>query len=194
MINTILDLQRLQEGKLPLMRTSIDLGAVLHNSVEEFYSWARRDGKGLHLDVASNIPRISADVDVLQRIMANLLSNALKHTPEGTKVRVSAFLDSSPGLVVLTVSDNGPGIAPELLAQLFNRYTRGDGFKVGGSSGLGLTFCKLAVEAHGGAISVTSELGVGVTFKVLLPLFPLAAPPPTKAEQAVGATKIAIAE
>src|SRR5262249_9527882 len=91
-------------------------------------------------------------------------------TPEGTTIALAAENDSLQRTLVLTVSDTGPGIPAEVLPRLFTRYVRGAGAKEGGSSGLGLAFCRLAVEAHGGTITVDSASDRGTTFTIQLPL------------------------
>ncbi|MFP4440335.1 MAG: sensor histidine kinase [Chloroflexaceae bacterium] len=169
LINAILDLQRLQDGSLPLNYQSVHVGELLDITANEFCGWARRDDKQIELAVAPALPPLCADPDLLRRILANLLSNALKHTYPGTTVILRAEL-MQPDSIALSVSDNGPGIPPELRERLFAPYVHDGGAKEGGSSGLGLAFCRLAVEAHGGTIQVESSSGQGTTFIVQLPL------------------------
>lgn len=97
----------------------------------------------------------------------NLLDNALKYTPPGGKVTVTAEWLPSETLL-FAVSDTGPGIPPEHQARIFDRFVRVPGQRTGGT-GIGLAFCKLAVEAHGGKIWVESKMGEGATFKFTLP-------------------------
>ncbi len=170
LIATILDLRQLQDGSLPLERQPVDLAELLAVSEEEYCGWAQRDGKDIVVEPAEGLPPAHADPDLLRRLVANLLSNALKHTPAGTTIRIAARRDGTGAWAVLTVTDDGPGISAEVLPRLFGRYVRGGGRSEGGSTGLGLAFCKLAAEAHGGTISVDSAPGRGTTFTVLLPL------------------------
>jgi signal transduction histidine kinase len=170
LIGTILDLQRLEEGQVPLQRQPTDVAALLQSSAEEFTGWAQRDGKRIQLTAAPDLPPVDADPDLLRRVVANLLSNALKHTPEGTIITLAAQDDPLRHMLVLTISDSGLGIPAEVLPRLFTRYARGAGAKEGGSSGLGLAFCRLAVEAHGGTIAVDSVPERGTTFTIELPL------------------------
>jgi signal transduction histidine kinase len=170
LITTILDLRRLQDGSLPLERQPVDLVELLTFSAEEYCGWAQRDGKDIIVESSEERSQVYADPDLLRRLVANLLSNALKHTPPGTTIRLAARRDHSETWAVLTVSDDGPGIALEVLPNVFGRYVRGGGPNKKGSTGLGLAFCKLAAEAHGGTISVDSAPGRGTTFTVLLPL------------------------
>ena len=110
------------------------------------------------------------DADIIRRVLANLIGNAIKFTsPDGVVRVVACTVDS---VARVEVSDNGPGIAPELHATIFEKFgqVRDDRAHLG--TGLGLTFCKMAVEAHGGAIGVTSTPGAGSTFWFTLPLTP----------------------
>lgn len=177
LITTILDLRRLEDGSLPLERQPVHLAQLLARSEEEYCGWAQHDGKEIIVEAAEGLPPVHADPDLLRRLVANLLSNALKHTPEGTTIRLMARFDEASAWAALIVADNGPGIEPALQAKLFGRYVRGGGRNESGSTGLGLTFCKLVAEAHGGAISVESALGQGTTFTVRLPLLPEHAAP-----------------
>jgi signal transduction histidine kinase len=96
--------------------------------------------------------------------VSNLVANALRHTPSGGTVTVGA--SATPESVLLTVRDTGPGIEPELLGHIFERFVKGAGSR---GSGLGLAIARGLVEAHGGSISVHSVIGVGTTFEVVLP-------------------------
>jgi signal transduction histidine kinase len=122
------------------------------------------------VQVAADAPVIRADRRLLRRVFSNLLQNALVHTTSGVAIALSAERDAAAG-VRFAVSDTGPGIAPEyheLIFRKFERVQRADS-RGGRNSGLGLAFCKLAVEAHGGRIWVQSTVGQGSRFYVLLP-------------------------
>jgi signal transduction histidine kinase len=169
LITDLLDIARLEEGRLELRRWPTNANDLLFACASELRPWAVQAEK--HVEVVRDIslPLLHVDARLMQRVITNLLSNAIKHTPSGTHIKLGAEVD--PSGVRLWVQDNGEGIAPEQQARLFER------FKTGGSSGalqsntgLGLTFCKLAVEAHGGTISIFSAQGAGTTFLIELPL------------------------
>jgi NtrC-family two-component system sensor histidine kinase KinB len=114
------------------------------------------------------LPRAQADPNLLRRILQNLVGNAIKFTPAAGVVRVSAEAGAAPSLLRVRVSDSGPGIPLELQSRLFQKFVTGRVTERG--SGLGLAFCRLAVEAHGGRIWVESEPGHGTAFIFTLPI------------------------
>ena len=109
------------------------------------------------------------DTELIGRVLQNLIGNAIKFTPAGGVIRVSAHRDTVDARrVVMSVSDTGPGLPPEVQARLFQKFVRGAGS--GRGSGLGLAFCRLAVEAHGGRIWADSTPGQGTVFRFTLPV------------------------
>jgi NtrC-family two-component system sensor histidine kinase KinB len=137
---------------------------------------AAQKGLRLESDVPATLPLVWADVSVVDRVLQNLIGNACKFTPEGGQIRVTADVaadtgngqDAPPSHVLLSVSDTGPGIPPELQDRLFQKFVTGG--QQGSGSGLGLAFCRLAVEAHNGRLWVESEPGHGTTFHLTLPV------------------------
>jgi signal transduction histidine kinase len=107
------------------------------------------------------------DPEIIRRVIANLVGNALKFTPEDGEVRIA--VEQKEGLARLAVSDTGRGIPPEYHAKIFEKFAQVDKQQRQYSTGLGLTFCKLAVEAHGGQVGVQSQVGQGSTFWFVLP-------------------------
>jgi len=114
--------------------------------------------------------RILADADITERVLVNLLDNAVRHAPDGSKIEVAA--ENADDFLRIMVKDKGEGIPPDLLPYIFEKFTRGSQANQGGqrSYGLGLAFCKMAIEAHGGTIGVNSEKGKGSEFWFTLPL------------------------
>ena len=117
--------------------------------------------------MAADLPPIIGDAERLERATVNLIHNAVKFTPAGGSVHVSASFDG--GAVVVKVSDTGVGIAPEDLPRIFERFYKGDRARGAGGTGLGLAVVKHTVEAHGGTVSVQSEPGHGSTFTFSIP-------------------------
>lgn len=116
-----------------------------------------------------DLPPVLADPDRLERILGNLVTNALKYAPEGTPVCVT--LDRGDGVVIVSVADQGPGIEPDEVPHIFERYYRTQATRTSHEGlGLGLYITRGLVEAHGGRIWVESRLGVGSTFSFTLPL------------------------
>ena len=120
----------------------------------------------LDYEVETGVSSVSADRGRLLQVIGNLLGNAFKFTPEGGRVSLRAF--AREGRAEITIRDSGPGIAPENLPHIFERFWRTDrGARSG--AGLGLTICKGIVEAHNGQIWAESSVGVGTTFHVSIP-------------------------
>jgi signal transduction histidine kinase len=129
----------------------------------------RHVGSRLVVECAPDIPDVDADPDAVDRILKNLISNALKYSPSTTPVRVAADRDASAG-VRFTVQDGGPGIPPAALPHVFEPYYRAPGAAgAAPGSGLGLAVVKALVEAHGGGIEVASEAGRGTRIAFTLP-------------------------
>jgi signal transduction histidine kinase len=173
MIMNILDIAKMKEGKLELNRRPLDLKAFLEKVVKKQGEPAVRDKKAIILVSAFSDPKIPADEIILERVLDNLISNALKHTVAGEgKVEVGAIYDEKEKLARINVKDNGEGIPPEYLDKVFDEFVQVESRQLGTKldTGLGLTFCKLAVEAHKGKIRVISEVGQGSNFIFTLPL------------------------
>ena len=167
MVDAILDIARLETGAMPLERGRLLLAALLAEVLKLEEPLAR--DKGIRL--VSNVPEgleAWADRDVVRRVFQNLLGNSLKFTPRGGAIRVEAAAEE--GMLRVAVSDTGAGIADDTRERLFEKFASGRG--AGGGSGLGLAFCRLAVQAHGGRIWVESPSGPGVTFVFTLPTQP----------------------
>jgi len=169
MIEDLLDISRLEEGKLLLHRSQFDLKEVVEESVKGMALLAAEEDKKLLIQLEERLPLLFADRDLIYRVLSNLLSNAIRHSFPGSEIRVMAS-QPSQGFVQVAVIDQGEGIAGEDQGRIFEKFTQvaGEGRRSG--PGLGLTFCKMAIEAHGGRIWVESELGRGSVFSFTLPL------------------------
>ncbi|HYX62862.1 MAG TPA: GAF domain-containing protein, partial [Burkholderiales bacterium] len=170
LINDILDLSKIEAGRMELELSSFDLPAAIGNAVTLVRERAQRHGIRLAQEIDARLGAFQGDERKVKQILLNLLSNAVKFTPDGGQVDVSAKLDTDK--VEIAVRDTGIGIAPEDQAALFEEFRqvgRDAGRKAEGT-GLGLALSKKFVELHGGAIRVQSAPGSGSTFTVSLPL------------------------
>jgi two-component system sensor histidine kinase BaeS len=152
-------------GSLVLQKEPTDLGALAVESVDSFKVQAEAAGIGLSTDISDNLPSVEVDAARIRGVIGNLLSNAIRHTPAGGSgaVGVSASGDG----VVITVTDSGKGIPPELLPHVFERFVRGAGSS---GSGLGLAIVHDIVSAHGGTVEVESQAGSGTKVRLTLPI------------------------
>ncbi|MGQ9675546.1 MAG: ATP-binding protein [Chloroflexota bacterium] len=166
MIEDLVDSVRLEAGRLELKRQPIDLGNFLRDLLQR--SAASMDVGRVKLSVEEGIPRVSADPDRLERIVLNLVSNALKYSDPKTPVDIRA--SQKDGMALVAVQDRGVGIAPEDLPHIFERYYKPKGPRKKESIGLGLYISRILVEAHGGKAWAESQPGKGSTFYFTLPL------------------------
>ena len=182
MVGELLDLARIEMGQIPMQRAPVQVGDVLRSCVEKQSLRAQSANISLAIDVPGDLPAIQGDGDRLAQVFTNLIDNALKHTPGGGKVSLSAraMTGSSvvrrgkawPGGVEISLSDTGPGIPPEDLSRIFERFYQIDKSRARSASsglGLGLAIAKEIVTAHGGSIHAESVVGLGTKFVVRLP-------------------------
>jgi signal transduction histidine kinase len=168
LINDVLDLAKIEAGKMELELSQVAVAEVLHSAVSLHSERASREAIELSLTMEPEEIAISADGRRVRQIVFNLVSNAVKFTPAEGRVDVSARLDD--GQVEIAVADTGPGIAPEELEAIFEEFKQAtDGKRVEGT-GLGLPLSRKLVELHGGRLWVESASGHGSTFRVILPV------------------------
>jgi signal transduction histidine kinase len=169
LVNSILDVSQLESGHVPLHRQSLSLAVVTSDTLQGQAALAAEKEIRLEYDIADQLPLVWADPDLLQRILENLVGNAIKFTPAGGCIRLVAVPAEAANrpVVRMTVMDSGPGIDADLQNRLFQKFVTGR--QPGKGSGLGLAFCRLAVEAHGGQIWVENEPGGGAAFHFTLP-------------------------
>jgi len=169
LINDILDLSKIEAGRMELELTDFHLPTALDSALTLVRERAGRRGIALHMNVDSRLGQIQADERKVRQVVLNLLSNAIKFTPEGGRIEVGAV--PKDGLVEVSVGDSGVGIAPEDQEAVFEEFRQvGTADKKVEGTGLGLTLCRKFVELHGGRIWVKSEVGVGSTFTFSVPL------------------------
>jgi len=172
LINDILDLSKIEAGRMDLEISTFDLPSALSNAMVLVRERAQRHGIDLTLEVDKDLGAFRADERKFKQMVLNLLSNAVKFTPDGGRVSVAAKKDTTR--VEIAVKDTGIGIAPEDHAAVFEEFKQvgRDYTKKAEGTGLGLALTKRFVELHGGDIRLESALGTGSTFTISLPLTP----------------------
>ena len=170
LVGDFLDISKLEAGRIELSRVPTDVAELLHRSVENFRPLARSKKIDLSYQGDGLLPPVELDTRRLDQVLTNLLSNALKFTPEGGSVQLHARHDRRNGIVV-QVQDNGIGISPGEIGSLFQKYQQSASGKTSEhkGTGLGLVISKMIVEAHGGKIWVESIEGKGTIFTFTLP-------------------------
>ncbi|HHB91291.1 MAG TPA: HAMP domain-containing protein [Anaerolineae bacterium] len=174
LVNDLRALTQAEAGQLSLHPAEVDARALVAQAEAVFQDAAREKGIRLEADIAPALPAIWADIDRVRQVLYNLLSNALRHTPAGGWVRITARPASLPDGQVgveIAVEDTGPGLTPEEQAHVFERFWRADASRSRdqGGSGLGLTIARHLIEAQGGVIGVASAPGQGARFWFTLP-------------------------
>jgi signal transduction histidine kinase len=170
LINDILDLSKIEAGRMELEAAGFDLRAALENAITLVRERAQRGGVALRLDTDPGLGAIRGDERKLKQVVLNLLSNAVKFTPRGGTVDVAA--KRADGAVEIAVRDTGQGIAPEDHEAIFEAFRQvgTDATRKREGTGLGLALTRRFVELHGGTIRVESAVGKGSTFTVRLPM------------------------
>lgn len=174
MVKSLLDLERLEAGRPIMGRQPTKLHNLLSDALELVYPAAREAGQTLALELDDALPTVAVDTDMILRVLTNLIENAIKHTPMQGHITVRARAHADT--VRVSVTDTGPGVPPHFHQEIFDKYFRIKYANAPNGVGLGLAFCRLAVEAHGGAIWVENEPGGGAVFAFTLPTVPINAP------------------
>jgi two-component system sensor histidine kinase ResE len=176
LVQDLLDLAKMEAGHLDLVLRRVDVSQLLQRIHRKYAAMAKERGIALEWTAEERLVLEQADDDRMEQVLANLLSNAIRHTPAGKAIRLSArrVAAAKGDLVELEVADEGSGIPAEDLPYIFERFYKADKARTrnGGGTGLGLAIARHLVEAHGGEIRVRSELGKGTTFTVRLPVHP----------------------
>ena len=165
MLNTLMDISEAESGAMPLHREPVRLSEIANRALDLYRDVADAKGVSIRMETLDD-PSVIGDRVRLEQVAANLLDNAVKYTPAGGRVTVAVLSEGSRG--VLRVTDTGPGIPPAELPHVWERLFRGDVSRAERGLGLGLSLVKAIVEAHGGIVTVQSELGHGSTFTVAL--------------------------
>lgn len=168
LINDLLDLEKMESGKLELELAPLAVRDVVDNSFSNLADFAARRGVKLVVDVPESLS-VRADADRLEQVLNNLIANAVKFSPNNSTIHITGEQTDKSALI--HVRDEGSGISPEQLPFIFDRFRQaGEREDRKGGAGLGLAICKAICEEHGGHLSATSEVGKGSTFTIELPL------------------------
>ncbi len=167
LMRDLTDLSRIESGEAAPRLAPVRIEVVIQSAVESFRLAAEAKDQSLKTDIAPGLPQFHADAEQIKRVLDNLLSNAIRHTPRGGEIRIAAAQRAE--YLAISVVDTGHGIPPEYLPRLFNRFLSVPGAQSGGT-GLGLAISKRLIEAHGGQISAQSQVGLGTTITFTLPV------------------------
>jgi PAS domain S-box-containing protein len=167
LIDDMLDLERMEAGRLQFNCETVALSSIIDRSIELVYDFAQQSQ--IHFDVPAHAHNLYVDEDRMIQVLVNLLANAIKFSPKGSTITISAQ-SVEPDQVEVCVSDKGPGIAPEYLEFIFDRFAQVEGGSpTHKGTGLGLAICRAIIEGHEGSIGVHSQVGQGASFWVRLP-------------------------
>ena len=178
-INDILDLSKIEAGKMELIEESLDLHQIIENSVQLVSEKAREHEVAISIEIAENVPNVWADERMIKQVLINLLSNAVKFTPAGGKIAIASWIEND-GKLAISISDTGLGISPEDQEQIFDPFVQVDSGlnrKFDGT-GLGLPLSMAMVQLHSGTLDLESAVGAGTTVTIRLPHGRLGDDPP----------------
>jgi signal transduction histidine kinase len=167
LVDSLLDIDRLESGQEIGSRASTSLQTIVDEAVRLILPMAEIKGINVTQSLEANLPQVDIDEDMILRVLINLLENAVKFSRGQGTIQVS--LEQQGDMILTAIRDNGPGIAPSEQERIFQKYARPNILADGGGLGLGLAYCRLAVNSHGGQIWVESKPGNGAAFKFTLP-------------------------
>jgi two-component system phosphate regulon sensor histidine kinase PhoR len=170
MVQELGDLSRIESGESPLVKKPLNIAQPIEHAIERLRAQAERSGLVLETNIPSGLPQVLADESRVEQVLVNIIHNAIKFTPAGGRIKVSAEVKENN--LVVSVADTGIGIPADDLPRIFERFYKADKSRASGGTGLGLAIAKHIVEAHGGRIWAESVEGKGSTFKFALPLTP----------------------
>ena len=174
LVGDLLDLSKIESGRMTPALAAVPAAALVRDAVESSRLRVERKGLGLRLELDSALPDVMVDRSQIERVVSNLMANAVAATPAGGRITVSARrLDDR---IAVSIADTGRGIPSEYLPRLFSPFVQVPGAATG-SAGLGLAISQRIIEAHGGQIAALSEIGRGATFTFTLPVAGAAVPP-----------------
>ncbi len=169
--NNIMDIQKFEEAKMHLKNDAYYLHEIIHHAKQQVLLLLKNKNIQFETEFSQDLT-VSVDLEIISRVFVNLFTNAIKYSPAGGRVIIKVK-ENNNGFFAVSVTDHGQGIAASQLPYVFDKfwqvYAKDSGQTY--STGLGLTYCKLALEAHGGSIQVISSIGNGTTFTLLIPVF-----------------------
>ena len=170
LVESLLDVTKMESGEINLVRSELNLPLMLRNAVEHTSPLLKNEDIIIQISVAAELPPVVADREKISRVLANLMDNTFKYTPKGGKVSLAA--EERADCVLISITNTGPTIPPQDRERIFERFARASGGQpLTRGFGLGLAFCRLAVEAHGGKIWVEAgDQGDGNRFVFCLPI------------------------
>ena len=168
MVQELGELSRIESGEAPLNKRRINMADVIGHAVDRLRAQADRAELKLDIDIPPTLPEVMSDEARVEQVLVNIIHNAIKFTPSGGKINISAKARDND--ILVSVSDTGVGIPADDLPRIFERFYKADKSRSGGGTGLGLAIAKHIVEAHGGRIWAESVEGRGSTFNFTLPL------------------------
>ena len=174
LINSLLDLARLENGRMPLNPKQSDVKNVVESAIKQVSAWAARSHITLVSELAPHVETVYMDPDLTLRVLINLISNAIKFSQPNSAITVRVVPAEADSLLAFSVADQGRGIPKEWADKVFDKFVQVEARRAGSTvgSGLGLTFCRLAIEAQGGRISLESEVDKGTIITFTLPIVP----------------------
>jgi two-component system phosphate regulon sensor histidine kinase PhoR len=166
-VQELLDLSKIESGRVPLRRKATDPRALAEAAIERMRLQAERAGIEMQTDLPKNLPKANADSSRIEQVIVNLLHNAIKFTNPGGRIKISTGVDGHN--ILFSVEDSGIGISENDLERIFERFYKTDRARASGGTGLGLSIARHIVESHGGSIWATSQPGKGSTFMFTIP-------------------------
>lgn len=167
LVREMLELSRLESGHTPFHLAPVDPVSLIEAAARRFSPLMEERGLSIAVDIGRPLPLVNADREQMERVLSNLVSNAMKFTPEKGRITLTARRED--GNVCIAIRDTGAGIAAEHLQHIFERFYKADEARSGGGTGLGLAIAKHIIQAHGGTITASSTPGAGSEFTVTLP-------------------------
>jgi signal transduction histidine kinase len=174
LLNTLMDIAETESGLVEFQRLPVEVAVLVRSAVDSYVEVAEEKGVAMAVEVPPGLC-VSGDAGALRRVFANLLDNAIKYTPAGGRVRITA--ERAGESVAIHFTDTGHGISPEDLPRIWDRLFRGDKSRSQRGLGLGLSFVRAIIQSHGGIATVTSQPDSGTTASIRLPAAEMEPPP-----------------